>query len=114
MTPVTAYCRQCGRFYTEEVTLTFKPGLPDLSPDISAERCDEWAGACIAKGHIMIKKEDLLGLVEDSVSELIHYGRKGDEDVPRGSFESSVGSWLITIDELVEHFRKHLTEALAP
>jgi hypothetical protein len=49
MTPVTAYCRQCCRFYTEEVTLTFKPGLPDLSPDISAERCDEWAEACIAK-----------------------------------------------------------------
>jgi len=66
------------------------------------------------QGHIMIKKEGLLGLVEDSVSELIYYGRKGDEDVPRGSFESAVGSGLITIDELVEHFRKHLTEALAP
>lgn len=57
-------------------------------------------------------REQIVGVIEDAVADLIYYDRKEDEELPRGAIESAVKSGLITIDEMVETFRSELTRRL--
>lgn len=60
----------------------------------------------------MNKKEHILGVIEDLVSNFLYYDRKGDEELEVGDIEDAVENEEITIKEMVEAFEKHLTECL--
>lgn len=53
-------------------------------------------------------REHALNRIEDLVGALLYYDRAEDEDLPRGLIELLVDSGLLTPEEMVEHFRKHL------
>ena len=57
--------------------------------------------------------ETLMNLMEDTVSCLLYYDRKEDEDLPVGAIEKLVKDGEITIDQIVEKFEYHLREALS-
>jgi hypothetical protein len=50
--------------------------------------------------------------IEDSVANLLYYDRKEDEDLPRGAIEQLVRDGHLSIDNMVEWFRRDLTRSL--
>lgn len=59
------------------------------------------------------RRELILDLVEDMGSkELLYYGRRGDEDLPRGEIEEAVKEGEVTVEEIVAIFAKGLRERL--
>lgn len=54
------------------------------------------------------RKDKVLALVEDAVTDLMYYDRKESEDFPAGSIQEMLGSGEVTVDEMVEEFRRHL------
>lgn len=54
----------------------------------------------------------ILDTVTDLVSDFMYYGRKDDEELPRGAIEDAIEQGEITIDEIVEAFRDKLTRRL--
>ena len=54
----------------------------------------------------------ILGNVADLVSDFLYYDRKEDEDLPKGAIELAIENGEITVDEIVEHFRKSLEDNL--
>lgn len=60
-----------------------------------------------------ISRENILKLVNDSVSDLLYYDRKEDEDVKRGDIEKAIQSEIITFDEMVAQFRESLAKGLS-
>lgn len=64
-----------------------------------------------------INKEDLREIILETVSDLVadflFYGRKGDEDpLKLGYIEKAIEYNIITIDEIVNHFRRVLEDNL--
>lgn len=57
-------------------------------------------------------KQIILNVISDLVSDFVYYDRKEDDYLPRDSIENAVLSGQITVDEMVEQFRKSLTESL--
>ena len=60
----------------------------------------------------MRTKTLILGNVADLVSDFLYYDRKEDEDLPKGAIELAIENGEITVDEIVEHFRKSLEDNL--
>lgn len=58
------------------------------------------------------RKQNILATVSDLVANFAYYDRKEDEELPRGEIEEAIQKGEITIDEIVECFRKELEEAL--
>jgi len=52
------------------------------------------------------------GYIEDLVADFLYYDRKDDETLPRGVIEESIKKKVISIEEIVESFRKHLKEGV--
>lgn len=50
--------------------------------------------------------------VEDMVTNLLVYDRKEDEDLPQGAIEAAIKTGTVTIGQLVEIFRRGLTQAV--
>lgn len=59
-----------------------------------------------------MKIDDIDGYIEDMISNFLYYDRKEDCQLPVGAIEEAVKSGELTIDEMVECFRKHLTEGV--
>ncbi len=53
-------------------------------------------------------KQQILNTISDLVSDFMCYDRKEDEDLPRGAVEQAVKDGIITVDEIVNEFRKEL------
>jgi hypothetical protein len=51
-------------------------------------------------------REKVLILIDDLVSDFLYYNRKEDEDFPVGKIEEMIQNGEITVDEMVEAFRK--------
>lgn len=62
----------------------------------------------------MSRRDTILGTVDDLVSDFLYYDRKEDEELPRGAIDDAVKAGEVTVDEIVEHFRKSLVEGLKP
>jgi hypothetical protein len=60
------------------------------------------------------RREHILNELCDTVSRLLYYDRKEDEDLPRGAIEAAVSSGEITTEEMVECFARHLREGMKP
>lgn len=58
------------------------------------------------------RRDHVLGLVVDLVSDFLYYDRKEDENMPKDSIDRAVIAGEITVDEIVEAFRRHLTQGL--
>lgn len=61
---------------------------------------------------LVINKEYLNGVINDVVSDLLYYDRKEDDTLPVGKIDEMVKNGEVTIDELVEAFKTHLTKGL--
>lgn len=55
------------------------------------------------------RREIILDHLQDMVGDLLYYDRKEDETLPVGAIEEAVKAGEITIDEMLEHIRKHMT-----
>ena len=60
----------------------------------------------------MATKKYVLGYMDTVVQRFLWDDRKDDEELPRGVIEEMVESGELTVDELVEAFRKHLAAGL--
>lgn len=58
------------------------------------------------------KREKLAAVIHDLVSNLMYYNRKEDEDLPVHAIENMVEDGQVSIDEIVECFRYHLTQRM--
>ena len=61
----------------------------------------------------MTRREVIFGTVEDLVGELLYYGRKEDEDLPRGAIEEAIEKKEITVDEIKALFCSSLDNLLS-
>ena len=61
----------------------------------------------------MTRKELILMTVEDLSGEFLYYGRKEDEDLPRGAIEEALKNGEITVDEIVNQFAYTLKVGLS-
>jgi len=53
-------------------------------------------------------KQQILNTISDLCSDFLYYDRKGDEELSVEQLNEAVESGKITIDEMVEEFRKHI------
>jgi hypothetical protein len=60
----------------------------------------------------MNKKELILNAIDDLASNFLYYDRKEDEDLENGDIETAVETNVITIDEMVNHFKTHLENTI--
>jgi hypothetical protein len=58
------------------------------------------------------KKQLILNNIQDLVTDFLWYDRKEDDDLPPEAIEDAIKEGTITIDEMVEEFKKHLTNSL--
>ena len=54
------------------------------------------------------RKQQILDKVEDLVSEFVYYGRKEDEELSADQLREAIDQGVITVDEIVDHFRSRL------
>jgi hypothetical protein len=59
------------------------------------------------------RRETIVDTVKDSVSDLLYYDRKSDEDLPRGAIEEAITAGEITADEIVQVFQAALAKGLS-
>ena len=55
-------------------------------------------------------REHILGIIEDLCADFLYYDRKNDEELGIGAIEEAVVNGIITIDEMVAEFKKHLID----
>lgn len=54
----------------------------------------------------------ILATVDDAVSDLMYYGRKGDEELPPGAIQLALDDGIVTVAEMVAQFEKAIRAAL--
>jgi hypothetical protein len=52
----------------------------------------------------------ILAMVDDLVADFLYYDRKEDEEFPRGAIEAAIANGEISIDEIVDQFRKSIED----
>jgi hypothetical protein len=55
-------------------------------------------------------KKKILDTIRDLVSDFVYYDRRGDDELSIKQLNNAVYSGQITIDEMVEEFKKQLGE----
>ena len=58
------------------------------------------------------KKEIVVSIIKDTVSDFLYYDRKEDEEMSREDIQRVFDDGLITIDEAVNLFREELINGL--
>lgn len=54
------------------------------------------------------RRDHIAATVSDLVADFLYYGRKEDEDLPRGEIEAAIAAGEVTEDEIVDLFRRKL------
>lgn len=54
------------------------------------------------------RREFIIAEVSDLVDNFLYYDRKEDETLPRGSIEEAIKAGEVSVDEIVEVFRREL------
>lgn len=63
----------------------------------------------VPRGHqVNEQAQRIIDTVTDAALNILYYDRKEDPDLPVGSIEAAVKAGEITIDEMVDEFRKGL------
>ena len=58
------------------------------------------------------RRDVILGTVRDLVGDLLWYGRKEDESLPRGEIEAAIVAGELTADDIAAEFATALKAAL--
>lgn len=124
--------RQAQRIATLEQELASKESIEEsmradiehLSRELSAcrderddlrERCSLLDDALTGDTDLMTQAENRRRLIVDTASDLmasfLYYDRKEDQELPRGEIESALLSGEITVEELLDVFRRALEDA---
>jgi len=65
------------------------------------------------RGGVMVsRRQTILAAVDDLVGELLYYGRKEDQDLPRGEIEAAIRAGELTVEDIVEAFATPLRRSL--
>jgi len=59
------------------------------------------------------RRDYILGLMEDTVADLLYYDRKEDDTLPRGAIEEAIAKGEVTVEEIARHFERHLREGIS-
>ena len=59
------------------------------------------------------RREHIMDIISDSVSDLLYYDRKEDEDLGVGDIEKAIKKGEITVEEIVTLFANELKDGLA-
>ena len=78
---------------------------------VSANECMDCHGTVLPPSSIATR-ERVLGTVADLVSNLLYYDRKKDEELPVGAIDKAVADDVLTVEEIVAHFRLLLIKGL--
>lgn len=57
-------------------------------------------------------KETIINTIKDLCADFLYYDRKEDEDLSADDLEEAVKNGTVTIDEMVETFRRNLENTL--
>ncbi len=60
----------------------------------------------------MTRRDVIMATVSDLVGELLFYGRKEDEDLPQGEIEAAIEAGEVSVDEIVEEFRREMIDGI--
>jgi hypothetical protein len=74
--------------------------------------CGGWRELGSSFGGAVERREKILAEVSDLVADFLYYGRKDDEDLPRGAIESALAAGELSLDELVGAFKTELEDNL--
>lgn len=58
------------------------------------------------------RAQHILGVAGDLALDFLVYGRRGDEDLPPGEVEEAVRAGELSVDDIVEAFRRGLREKM--
>lgn len=58
------------------------------------------------------KKKIILANVEDLVSDLLYYDRKESENLKVGEIQEQIDAGNITVEEIIDCFKTHLTNGI--
>jgi hypothetical protein len=61
----------------------------------------------------MATRDHAINATKDLAAELLWYGRKEDDDLPRGAIENMLANGELTTEQIVDTFRAALIEGLA-
>lgn len=57
-------------------------------------------------------KQNIDNIISDMIADFLYYDRKEDSQLKVGDIEKALEDNVITIEEMVQSFRKHLIEGL--
>lgn len=55
-------------------------------------------------------RQKILNVADDLIGGFMYYDREGDDELPRGAIEQAIKDGVITVEEIMEVFRKGLIE----
>jgi len=58
------------------------------------------------------RRERIINILRDSISDLLYYDRKEDEDLPRGGIEEAVRNGEITVENMITIWGNELRKGL--
>ncbi len=58
------------------------------------------------------RRERIINILTDSISTMLYYDRKEDEDLPRGGIEEAIKAGEITVDEMIKIWSAELIDGL--
>ncbi len=58
------------------------------------------------------RRERIINVLTDSISTMLYYDRKEDEDLPRGGIEEAIKAGEITVDEIIKIWSAELIDGL--
>ncbi len=60
----------------------------------------------------MTRRDTIIMTVEDLVSDLMHYDRDNDEELPEGAIEEAIAAGEITVEEIIVVFESGLRDVI--
>lgn len=58
------------------------------------------------------RREYILDIITDTISDFLYYDRKEDDILPRGAIQEAIQVGEITVEEIVERFEEELRNGL--
>lgn len=65
-----------------------------------------------ASDHERSRRLHIIATTSDLVGEFVYYGRREDEDLPRGAIEEAIAAGETSVDEICAVFRAYLEKGL--
>lgn len=59
------------------------------------------------------RHEIIRDAVSDLVGSFLYYDRKEDDDLPRGAIEEAIKAGELTVDDIIEDFRRELMKGIS-